>query len=82
MAKGDGFNPEFVAKIIETAQEEGGVVFDEDSAKPVERSSRATLSCTILPAGGTPSTVHALQPQDVKVVGAIGDSLTVRKQIE
>lgn len=76
MAKGDGFNPEFVAKIIETAQEEGGVVFDEDSAKPVERSSRATLSCTILPAGGTPSTVHALQPQDVKVVGAIGDSLT------
>ena len=69
------FNPDYILKIFEIARSEG-VVFDENSNKPVEGTSRATLSCPS-PSPGTSTSVHALKPQDIQIIGAIGDSLTV-----
>lgn len=72
-----GFNSNYIQKIIETAQQQENTVFDLESVKPVEKQieSRATLNCQIIQSG-TPTSVHALRPQNIEVLGAVGDSLT------
>lgn len=64
-------NSEYLSKIIEeTAKEE--------PQGESQRDARATLECPGLIDGGFPTSVHQLRPQNVEVIGAIGDSLTVR----
>jgi len=76
LAENHGFKPSYIQKIIDVAQEQENAIFDEDSVNPVEKATgRASLSCPTL-VGGTPTSVHALKPQDIQVIGAIGDSLT------
>lgn len=40
------------------------------------RSPTPTFNCQLTPSTSTPTSVHRLRPGDVKVVGAMGDSLT------
>lgn len=43
-----------------------------------QRSLRNAFSCnTFVSTGPRPTSVHALRPNDIEIVGAIGDSLTV-----
>lgn len=72
---GKGFDQSYVAKIAEVAvaqeseKEESNVV-GEDSTQ------QSRFSCQLFPAA-TSSLVHALRPEHIEILAAIGDSLTV-----
>lgn len=72
-----GFNSAYLEKIIEVAnQDESFKSTDNTPNVASDSTPRASLNCLVL-SGGTPTSVHALRPQDIEIIGAIGDSLTV-----
>lgn len=72
---GEGFSRNYLDQIImEAAREQEALQRAEDIPKLDYLPKN--LNCPALP-GSYPTSVHRLRPQDVEIIGAIGDSLTV-----
>ena len=70
---GNGFDNEYVSLILREASK----VNEQNFARLGEESSRATFKCsTGSSSNPKPTSVHKLKPNDIDVIGAIGDSLT------
>ena len=70
---GNGWDNEYVSLILRQASK----VNEKNVGRLGEESSRAAFKCNVGTSSTTrPTSVHQLRPNDIEVIGAIGDSLT------
>ena len=73
----DGFNKEYIDYILRNPLQVNEKMINQSA-----KSLRNRFKCNVPNVSGTrPTSVHALRPEDIEIVAALGDSLTVFSKI-